>query len=171
MQRPGMRTFHQIQAMKDGAPFISLGIFKPSVKLYPASFWKAKIIGREMMEFLRPWKLTPHRDPKHGPEECASWLDDAAHAQVRRHNWEGPGGSFHQDGDTTAGASMNCAMVLWTDNHPTEFQNGGEIYAPSAFEVVLFRNLGCYHRRPINCPFDRWTFRQRVVIPAHIKLP
>lgn len=66
---------------------------------------------------------------------------------------------------------MNHAEVLWANKTPTEFQYQGKIYQPKPFEVVLVKNLSCYHRRPKDAPGRRWIFRQRVEVPKHIDLP
>ena len=137
---------------------------------YPVKPWKAWRIGRDLTQMTHYIGLVPHEDPKHGPEPHASWVDKSLHAQVRRFNLNGQGGSWHQDGDTTPGSRMDCAMVLWSNVAPTLFKSttDNKIYQPKPYEVVLVRNLSCYHRRPDNAPYERWLFRQRIALPARI---
>lgn len=145
-------------------PFIVLAKYYPP---WEPQDWRAWKIGRALVAITNQLGFKPHVDPAHGPEERASWIDETLHAQVRRFNFDGPGGDWHQDGDTTPGARMNCAMILWTNVAPTEFKflDNPKIYRPRALELVLIRNLECFHRRPAGAPKARWTFRQRVQLP------
>lgn len=69
---------------------------------------------------------------------------------------------WHQDGDTS-GAEMNCGLVVWASNTPTQVKLAdGTIIQAEPYEVVHIRNRECVHRRPPNCPRVRWFFRQRV---------
>jgi hypothetical protein len=146
-------------------PFVTIGVFIP-----PWETWRAWKIGEALVKRTAAVGLQPHHDPVHGCEPRASWSDESLHAQVRRFNYNGPGGDWHYDGDTTDGANPNCAMVLWTNTHPTEFKNKGEstIYTPKAYEIVLFNNMTTLHRRPANAPEKRWVFRQRVRLPKDL---
>jgi len=139
---------------------------------FPGKPLKAWRIGKDLTRITRREGLVPHFDPTHGPEPYASWTDVPLHAQVRRRTvQDGPGGEWHQDGDTTPGSRMDNAMVLWANTTHTEFKYNGTVFQPEPFQVVLIRNLGCFHRRPADAPRHRWTFRQRVVVPGHIALP
>lgn len=147
-------------------PFLVLGTYHPPK-------WDPKRIGKDLTDLTRHYKLKPHVDPAHGAQAWAPWVDLSLHAEVKRRTTKAKAGEdWHQDGDTTPGAKMDCAIVLWSSNTPTEFKTeSGEIYAPEPRQVVIFRNLGCHHRRPLNAPRVRWTFRQRVAVPTHLEVP
>ena len=96
----------------------------------------------------RSWKLVGQR---------------GLHAEVRKRTVHGSQATdWHQDGDMDSDVKMDHGIVTWANVAPTEFKVGDTIYQPKPFEVVLARNLECYHRRPPNAPRDRWLFRQRV---------
>jgi hypothetical protein len=151
-------------------PYIVLGVYKPPV-------WKAFKVGRALCAMTKNAGLQPHVDPAHGPLNGAQWHSDMLHAECRKRSFKTKQAeSWHFDGDLEPGAKTNCGIVLWSSCMPTliKRQQGGGleiIYQPKPFEVVLFRNLFCFHRRPTGVPRDRWTFRQRVAVPAHIQLP
>lgn len=146
-------------------PYISLGTFKPSK-------WRASIIGKELTEFTRQRGLRPFLNDEIQRNERAIWKDWALHAEVRRTAVIGSEGtSFHQDGDTST-SNMDCALVLWSNKWPTQFRgNDGVVYQCKPFEVVIARNLACTHRRPPEADGKRWSFRQRVAVPASLRLP
>lgn len=152
-------------------PFLLLGTYIPSG---PPKGWKCWRIGRDLTRFSREKGLLPHFDPLHGAQEWAPWYDLALHAEVKKRTPKNPKGEdWHQDGDLTAGAKMDCALLLWASTTPTEFRVGsrGRVAQPEPFDVVLFRNLLGYHRRPPGAPRDRFMFRQRVKVPTHLLLP
>lgn len=147
-------------------PYIVLGTYNPTKP------WRAWKVGRDLTELTRSHGLVPIRDPKHRHQR-GSWRSRKLCAYVRRRTVSNPkAASWHQDGDLVAGAQMDNCLVLWSSNTPTQIKGlDGEIYTPNPREVILFRNRGCYHKRPDNCPLIRWLFRQRVEIPKHMELP
>lgn len=138
-------------------PYTVLGTFKPKK-------WRASVIGQELTWFTNMKGLTPHASvPMLKVIEKCSWKNYALHASVVRFahpEYEGSG--WHQDGDHAPGADMNCRLVLWSNRDCTEIRSGGVVYTPKPFEVVIFNNLECYHRRPPHVEGKRWLFRQRV---------
>ena len=147
-------------------PYVVLGTYHPAT-------WKSWLIGKELTQFTEAKGLVPHVDPAHGAQEWVPWYNKAKHAEVRIWTVKNPKGTdWHQDGDLTAGAKMDCALVLWADHTPTQFKaNDGVIYQPAPYEVVIARNQGCTHRRPPEAKGERWVFRQRVAIPTQFPLP
>lgn len=165
-------------------PYLSLGKYMPSR-------WRASIVGRELTDLTAKLGLLPHYDPMHGPLELTgrNWVSKVLHAEVRRRTFKtNQAESFHYDGDLQEGSRPDCAIVLWASNNPTEIkwrqcQCGAcgdtrqpksiheEIYSPRPYEIVIFRNLACLHRRPANVPRIRWVFRQRVSLPTNMELP
>jgi len=141
-------------------PYIVLLKYRPKI-------WKKWRIHRDLTRFTaeiglvplpgRAWKLVGQR---------------GSHAEVRRRAVEGSQATgWHQDGDMDD-VEMNHGIVTWANVAPTQFKTAnGIIYQPEPFEVVIARNLGCYHRRPPDAPNVRWLFRQRVLIPKHMGLP
>lgn len=153
------------------APYKVLGTYEPKGKE-----WKSWLIGKKLTEFTKDHGLVPHVDPKHPAQDWTPWSDMALHAEVRIWTVKNPqGAQWHQDGDTTPGALMDHALVLWADYQPTEFLYKGCIYQPKPYEIVLVKNMSCSHRRPPGLWKDeqRWVFRQRVKVPNkhHIELP
>lgn len=155
-------------------PYLSLGLYKPSR-------WRAYQVGRELTDMTCDLGLIPHYDPMHGPLELTgrNWVNKLLHAEVRRRTFNTTQAEgWHYDGDTTEGSKPDCALVLWASNNPTQIRwkdyhgevppigRGTQIYQPRPYEVVIFRNLSCLHRRPPNVPRVRWVFRQRVQVPA-----
>lgn len=146
-------------------PYITLGSYHPDV-------WKCWKIGRDLTTITKNHDLVPFNDPVHPAQPWATWCSEKLHAECKRRTPRNKGGEdWHKDGDTTPGARMDCAIVLWSSKTPTEFQLEGKIYQPKPFEIVLFNNRSCSHRRPLNAPRKRFIFRQRVEIPKHIRLP
>ena len=154
-------------------PFIVLATFKPEK-------WSARIIGQALTDITDSYGLVPHDDPAHGPLPLKgrNWVSIALHAEVRRRTFRTQmAEGWHYDGDTTPGAKPKCCLVLWASNHPTEIRFRGSlehpdaeaqvIWTPRPYELVLFNNLDCVHRRPLDCPRIRWVFRQRVEVPSH----
>jgi hypothetical protein len=142
-------------------PYIVLATYKPSV-------WNAKKIGLDLTAITKKVGLKPHVDPAHGPLPLKgkNWVSVPLHAEVRRRTFNTTQAeSFHQDGDTTEGAKMDCGMVLWASNSPTEIKYGSEILTPNPYELIIFRNKSVSHRRPAGVPKKRWVFRQRVSSP------
>jgi hypothetical protein len=162
-------------------PYLVLGTYKPSK-------WRASTVGRELTDLTCELGLLPHYDPVHGPLELTgrNWVSKVLHAEVRRRTFKtNQAESFHYDGDLQEGSKPDCAIVLWASNHPTEIkwtnQHGvaafrkheDEIYQPRPYEIVIFHNLHCLHRRPAGVPRIRWVYRQRVSIPSRdvLELP
>lgn len=149
-------------------PYLVLGHYKPSV-------YRGSVIGPAILALIAKHNLVPHIDPVHGPQTTSIWCDEAKHAEVRRFAQPGgQGAAWHQDGDLKDGAGMDHAAVLWASVCPTEFKVDDTIYQPKPFEIVIARNLGCYHRTPPNAPKPptrRWLFRQRVAVPHYLALP
>lgn len=145
-------------------PFFVLGRVEPQIE----SDWRASKLGPLLVVITRIFGLDPLVDPLHGPEPRSSWKSEADHAQVRRFNFDGPGGSWHYDGDTTPGAITDNALVLWASNTPTQVRwaNDETLWTPPPFVLILFSNSDCRHRRPPGAPRERWTFRQRVTIES-----
>lgn len=138
-------------------PPIVLAIFKPSR-------WRASIIGPELCAITRELGLAPHHSPQMLKilERC-SWKDYGQHASVVRFAVpEYEGSEWHQDGDHAPGADMDCSIVVWASRDPTQIRYDGVIYQPEPYELVIFDNLRCYHRRPPDVSGRRWLFRQRV---------
>lgn len=147
-------------------PYVVLDVYKPPK-------WRAWRVGKDLTNLTEVTGLVPISDPAHRHQVKAAWCSKELVAYVRRRTVSNPrAGSWHQDGDLVPGSKMNDCLVLWTTNTPTEIKSlTGEIYVPKPYEVILFKNLSCYHRRPSECPKVRWLFRQRVEIPGHIWLP
>ena len=146
------------------SPYKSLGIYRPER-------WSARRIGQDLCRLTRRAGCIPHVDPAHGPLERVAWRSDRLHAEVRRRSFKTKmAEGWHYDGDTTPGARPDCALVLWASNNPTEIKlrtpSDGRVFQPRPYEVVIFRNLECLHRRPPGAPRVRWVFRQRVAIPG-----
>lgn|SRR5678815_295918 len=136
--------------------------------------WDSKRVGLYLTSLTADLGLIPHKDPAHGPIHWkgGSWFSEPLHAEVRRRtSFKKEAESWHQDGDTTPGAKMDCALALWASNTPTEFRWNGTIWRPGRWELVLVRNLLVKHRRPPLAPLVRWVFRQRVEVPKHLPLP
>lgn len=148
---------------------------KPYIVLksyYRPSIWRAWRVGRDLTRLTRELGLVPLNDPTHGPQTFRAWCSRKLHAECGWITYKGgQGEGWHQDGDLAPGSKMNHAEVLWASKTPTEFQYQGRVYQPKPFQVILVKNLSCFHRRPDNAPKRRWFFRQRVEIPKHIELP
>ena len=144
-------------------PYTVLGVYHPPI-------WNTARIGLDLTALTRAHGLVPHVDPAHGPLERAAWRSVELHAEVRRRTFRTKQAEdWHQDGDLTASARMDCGIVLWCSNNPTQIKRRGrvEIYQPMPWDVILFSNMECQHRRPPNCPRIRWVFRQRVIAPSY----
>ena len=133
--------------------------------------WRCWKIGEDLTAFTQSLGLKPLHDPLHKAQDWTPWSSERLHAEV--HKWH-PGThvaeGFHQDGDMIPGCEMNFASVIWSNKTPTEFQYHGQIFQPKPLEVVIFRNLACYHRRPANAPEARFFFHQCVQLPTHMEL-
>lgn len=146
-------------------PYRVLAVYKPRI-------WNARQIGHELAELTYNAGFRPHVDPNHGPllMHGKSWHSVALHAEVRRRTAKSTQGEgWHYDGDlpdfrTGKMGNPNCLIALWASNTPTliKWKNSNEIYQASPYEVVVFNNMQCVHRRPANCPRMRWVFRQRL---------
>ena len=146
-------------------PYIVLGTYHPSR-------WKPHKVGRDLVKLTQEYGLVPLKDSVHGPQTWAPWCSEKLHAEVKRRTPRNPKGEdFHQDGDLDPGSRMDCAIVLWSSNTPTEIKVEGHTYRPNRREVILFRNLAGFHRRPPATRRIRWVFRQRVELPTHLELP
>jgi len=147
-------------------PFVVLGRYRPPK-------FRASIIGEYLIEFTSKLGLTPLHDPEHGPQTTSIWCNEAVHAEVRRFAQHSQGSSWHQDGDLKDGSVMDHAAVLWAAVTPTEFRLDNTVYRPEPFEIVIARNLGCFHRSPPDCPHKptrRWFFRQRVKVCPNVMM-
>ena len=139
-------------------PYKILGKYKWS-KRY------CSIIGKELTEFTKTLGFVPLGSIGGKNNVKAAWSDDELHAEVRMTAVPGSEGTgWHQDGDTTLGASMDHGLIVWANTHPTQFRVWDDIWQPEPFEVVLFKNLDGMHRRPPDTPAKRFMFRQRVEI-------
>ncbi len=138
-------------------PYKVIGIYKPIR-------WKAWIVGRDLTDMTATMGLVPIDDPKHRHQFKAPWCSRELVAYVRRRTVGNPRAEgWHQDGDLVPGSLMDDSLVLWATNTPTELKTtDGKIWRPEPYEVIIFRNLSCSHRRPPDCPKVRWLFRQRV---------
>ena len=137
---------------------------------YRIKTWDAEKIGYDLCKITWEAGLAPHIDPLHGPLDGAAWYSIPLHAEVRNYTFSTKQAEdWHQDGDTTPGAKMDCALVTWATSKPTEFEYKGQIYQAKPFEVVAVRNLVVKHRRPKDCAKYRWLFRQRVAVPEFLK--
>lgn len=167
-------------------PYISLGFLSPKDKLmWPG--WNARKIGLQLTALTQRLGLIPHDDPAHGPLKLAgkNWYSTALHAEVRRRTFKtAQAEGWHYDADLEPNGNPNCAIVLWASNSPTEIKwkpcssgvdevgkNSDRIYKPEPYEVIVFHNLHCLHRRPANAPRIRWVYRQRCSIPTRLDLP
>ena len=140
-------------------PYMVLDVYKPYR-------WNPRIVGRDLTDLTKSHGLIPHVDPAHGPLTTVPWYSNKLHAEVRRRTFNTKKAEdWHYDGDTTPNSKPDCALVVWATNHPTEIKYNGTIYTPKPYEVIIFKNMDCTHRRPENCPRVRWVFRQRVAVP------
>ena len=159
-------------------PYVVLSTYVPQVmpadKWNASKGWRAWKVGEDLTNLTSKRGLIPLYDPKHPAQTWPSWFSTKLHAEVKKWTPEHPGGeAWHYDGDTTPGAKTCCALVLWASNTPTEIRlnSDSKVYQPEPFEVVIFHNEHCSHRRPPSAPENRFLFRQRVEVPTHIKLP
>lgn len=152
-------------------PYKVLAVYKPER-------WNAKLIGRDLTDLTAKLGYVPHDDPAHGPLRLGgkNWYSPLLHAEVRRRTFNTKQAEdWHYDGDLEPLAKPDCHIVCWASNHPTEIKwrdrkasllLSGEqldtIFQPKPYEVVVFDNSKCLHRRPPGCPRIRWMFRQRV---------
>jgi len=143
-------------------PFIVLAKVVPTSK-------KCADIGRALTYITKQHGLIPFKNKEIKRNPKAAWFNYELHAEVRKTAVkDSEATSWHQDGDTSTN-QMNFAMVVWADRQPTEFKVGEKIYKSEPYELVIAKNLSCFHRRP-NIDGERYFFRQRVEIPKHIKL-
>lgn len=143
-------------------PYKVIEIFKPKI-------WDAREIGKYLTNLTASLGYSPHIDPEHGPLKLTikngNWSSDTLHAEVRHKAFKtNQAEGWHYDGDTTPGSNPHCLICVWSTATPTEIRPHGsqKIYRPEPYEVVIFNNMECVHRRPPNAPKDRWTFRQRL---------
>jgi hypothetical protein len=137
-------------------PYVSLGFYKPPK-------WSPKLVGEYITNLTKELGFIPNSDAKHRHQSKTPWNSKKLCAYVRKRTVKNPrAASWHQDGDLVPGALMDDSLVLWASNTPTELQVGDKVYQPKPYEIILFRNLSCFHRRPPGCPRVRWLFRQRV---------
>jgi hypothetical protein len=155
---------------------------------YKPSRWRASVVGRELTAITQEFGLQPHIDKSHGPLHLTgrNWVSFPLHAEVRRRTFRtNQAESFHYDADLDPNGDPNCAIVLWASNSPTEIKwknwpaedacnpAASKIWRPDPYQVVIFNNMHCLHRRPQGVPRIRWIFRQRCSAEsaAHLKLP
>lgn len=149
-------------------PYLVIGHYKPSR-------WRASVVGRELTDLTCELGLEPHYDEAHGPLKLTgrNWSNELLHAEVRRRTFHAnQAEGYHWDGDLEPNSKPDCAIVTWASNTPTQIkwreQHDKEfemVYQAKPYQVIIFRNLACLHRRPPNCPRVRWLFRQRVGLP------
>ena len=138
------------------------------LETYHPRRWRASVIGPELCAITARKGFVPLVcPPMLAKNQRASWHDDKWHASVVRFahpEYEGSG--WHQDGDNTPGSNMQCQLILWASHTPTEirhkYDSEGTVWIPEPFEVVVFDNWLCFHRRPPELSGKRWLFRQRV---------
>lgn len=144
-------------------PYIVLDTYYPNMFSFAAKCWR---IGKDLTDLTKALGFKPLNDPEHPAQDWAPWSDLDLHAEVKNWTPDAPDGkAWHQDGDTTPGSRMDCRIILWADETPTEFCFQGayqKIHQPKPFEVVIFDNRACFHRQPPNAPDRRYIFRQRV---------
>lgn len=152
-------------------PYVTLTFYHPDQM-------KAWIVGRDLTAYTARIGLEPLPGTDKIKQNLgAAWYRADRHAEARLTAVPGSEGTgWHQDGDTSPGANMDHALAVWADREPTQLHwnvrhRGEEVYQPSPFELILFRNLSCFHRRPPEASGFRMSFRQRVKIPSHIALP
>lgn len=148
-------------------PYIVLGTYYPTL-------WRAWKVGEDLTAITRSLGLLPHNDFEHGPQEWCPWFSRKRHAEViKRTPYQGQSEGWHYDGDLKSKANPHCAIVTWASATPTQWKNTNSevIYQPEPFRIIIANNYTKRHRRPPNCPRDRFLFRQRVAIPTHIVLP
>jgi hypothetical protein len=120
-------------------------------------------IGRDLTAITAELGFTPLVDPNSRHHVKAAWFDRELHAEVRRTaqpNSEDV--HWHQDGDNSPNAVMDCSLILWSNITPTQFQVGDMVFQPGPFQLVIANNLEVFHRRPPDAPYYRFSFRQRV---------
>lgn len=138
------------------AAYKVLGVYKPPI-------WRAWKIGRDITDLTRNLGLKP-LNAKDARIEKAPWHNKGLHAHVRKRTLlKQDGAQWHQDGDY-GHVPMRHGIVLWSNKTPTEIKVDGVVFQPKPYEVVLFDNLHCFHRRPPDAPRNRWIFRQRVCV-------
>jgi hypothetical protein len=140
---------------------------------YIPPFWKCWKIGQDLTDMTRRLGLVPLDDPRHPAQAWTPWNSLILHAEVKRWTPSHPkGAEWHQDGDQTPGSRMDHALVLWSTRMPTQVRDKeGRVWTPQTYEVIIFKNLSCAHRRPPEVKGERFTFRQRVEVPKHMELP
>jgi hypothetical protein len=150
-------------------PYLSLGKYMPTK-------WRASVVGRELTDLTAKLGLEPHYDPAHGPLELKgrNWVSKVLHAEVRRRTFSTKQAEgWHYDGDLEPNSKPDCAIITWASNTPTQikWRNNPDkefdlVFQAKPYEIVVFRNLECLHRRPPNAPRVRWLFRQRVSLAS-----
>lgn len=143
-------------------PYTVLAEYRPQV-------WNANRIAADLLHITRSHGLKPHVDPQHGPLTKVAWVSLYNHAELRRRSFKTKmAEDWHYDGDTTPGSKPDCQLVLWASNNPTliKRRHGQDttVYQPRPYEVVVFHNTVCLHRRPPGVPKIRWVFRQRCAL-------
>lgn len=152
-------------------PYIVLAVYKPfrleneKLKSFCAR------IGNDLTAITKQNGLTPLKNDEIQRNKRPIWSNYNAHAEVRVTAVAGSQGEqYHQDGDLN-NTNMNFGMCVWASKTPTEIKVGNKIFQPQPYQLVLFKNLSCYHRRPSGIKGRRFFFRQRVKVPNHIELP
>ncbi len=130
---------------------------------YIPSKWRAWRIGKDLTNMTRELGYEPLKDDNIQTNPGAAWYRSELHAEVRitavPHS---QGTGWHQDGDMDSNSNMDHGLIVWANRTPTEFKIGEEIFQPLKFQLVYFKNLDGYHRRPADAPARRFMFRQRV---------
>src|SRR5690348_11499754 len=110
--------------------------------------WSKKLVAHDLEAMtkkigLKPLPIGSYRLHK-GPYQNYKKHSDLMR---RRPKYDNSDTGWHQDGDMT-NTDMDCTLVLWATNNPTEFRYEGEIWQPDPYQVVAANNLRCEHRRP-----------------------
>lgn len=138
-------------------PYLVIGEYIPER-------WNTHVVGRDLCRISREYGLKPLPIGTHRLHK-GRWVRPLLHADLMRRTpkYDTADLQWHQDGDMT-GAEMDCGLVLWSTNTPTIIKSlDGLVFQPQPYEVIYFRNLQAFHRRPENTPRKRWLFRQRVI--------
>lgn len=133
-----------------------LGVYNPPK-------WNRKIVLKQLINMSATVAgLTPLMIGKHRLHKGLKNVNAHADLMRRTPKYDTADLEWHRDGDIT-GADMDCGIVLWASNTPTQIMDkNGKIWTPKHREVIYFRNIEVKHRRPPNTKRVRWLFRQRV---------
>jgi len=138
-------------------PYTVLGTY------IPKKGRKCWFIGKALTRRTALMGMKPLVDPYIKQNAGAAWYSPELHAECRKTAVLGSEGTqWHQDGDTSPGANMAHALVLWASANPTEIKVGNIVYQPKPYEIIVINNHEVRHRRPPHVEGFRLSFRQRV---------